>query len=421
VVRLPCVSRRDYVYPLLFTVTIQQERRVKKVVITCTLFLFCLGFAHASVTVGNCKSASSPYSTISQAITASPANGVIYVCPGTYPEQLIITKPLSIVGLSIPNQPGVTITAPTTGLPPTAGTESSYTQILVNQAGGPVNLSNLSIVAGGLKTDFGVFNVGIACEFFSISDSTGITYLDTPGILDNLNITGQFGGYYGNCGGPGCLPPTPNLIPNCGSGILLNNAPDTVSVVRKSVVNYAGLYGIYATGQFAADHNVVIVQGPFSIGISSGVNGLISNNSITASLYANSTGISGGNRVVDNIVQGGTIGITGASGMAHNTLINNSIGIIGSSTGNDAFDNLIDASSATYIDPFCEYEPYNPALPSCTTATIGIDLNCGSTKQLSGNGIVGYGIGLAGLKSGQTYPNSNLFAGVATTSTSCGQ
>jgi hypothetical protein len=118
--------------------------------VACFTFCFCLGIAHAAITVGTCKSTKNTYPTISAAIAAAPANGVINVCPGTYPEQLIITKPLTINGLVIANQPGITITAPPTGVLPTPGTIQTFAQIFVNNAGGPVNLSNLSIVGSTL-------------------------------------------------------------------------------------------------------------------------------------------------------------------------------------------------------------------------------------------------------------------------------
>jgi len=46
-----------------------------------------------------CKSLAS-YPTISLAIASVPANSTIFVCPGTYPEQLLITKSLTITGVA---------------------------------------------------------------------------------------------------------------------------------------------------------------------------------------------------------------------------------------------------------------------------------------------------------------------------------
>ena len=40
------------------------------------------------------------YTSIQAAVTASPAGSKIQVCPGTYNEQVVINKPLTIDGVS---------------------------------------------------------------------------------------------------------------------------------------------------------------------------------------------------------------------------------------------------------------------------------------------------------------------------------
>ena len=49
---------------------------------------FCIRASLAAVTVGTCRPSENKYTTISAAITAAPAGGVINVCPGTYAEQI---------------------------------------------------------------------------------------------------------------------------------------------------------------------------------------------------------------------------------------------------------------------------------------------------------------------------------------------
>jgi parallel beta-helix repeat protein len=53
----------------------------------------------ANVVVGNCKNLAS-YPTISQAVSSVPANSTIYICPGTYGEQVLINKSLTLTGVS---------------------------------------------------------------------------------------------------------------------------------------------------------------------------------------------------------------------------------------------------------------------------------------------------------------------------------
>lgn len=50
------------------------------------------------VQVGNCNG-SSGVATISDGVSAVSAGGLVLVCPGTYPEQVLITKPLTLRGI----------------------------------------------------------------------------------------------------------------------------------------------------------------------------------------------------------------------------------------------------------------------------------------------------------------------------------
>ncbi len=55
-------------------------------------------FSSTTVAVGTCTKFPS-YITIQQAVTAVPAGGTVKVCPGTYPEQVTITKNLTLIGI----------------------------------------------------------------------------------------------------------------------------------------------------------------------------------------------------------------------------------------------------------------------------------------------------------------------------------
>lgn len=48
----------------------------------------------------SCKPTLASYPTISQAVSSVPSSSTIFVCPGTYPEQVVITKSLTIEGVS---------------------------------------------------------------------------------------------------------------------------------------------------------------------------------------------------------------------------------------------------------------------------------------------------------------------------------
>jgi hypothetical protein len=60
------------------------------------------------------------YATIAQAIDAASPGDEIDICPALYAEQLLITKPLTIQGISVNNVNRILI-QPTSLAPPVAG------------------------------------------------------------------------------------------------------------------------------------------------------------------------------------------------------------------------------------------------------------------------------------------------------------
>jgi pectin methylesterase-like acyl-CoA thioesterase len=57
----------------------------------------CLG---QTVAVGTCLKSLPSFSTIQDAVNTVPSLGTVKVCPGNYPEQVIISKPLTLTGIS---------------------------------------------------------------------------------------------------------------------------------------------------------------------------------------------------------------------------------------------------------------------------------------------------------------------------------
>ncbi len=79
-----------------------------KLLIALSLVCLCSTAVHATVVVGTCRTGLHSYPTITTAIQAVHPNEVISVCPGTYAEQLTITKPLAIEAYSTSSQVNVT-------------------------------------------------------------------------------------------------------------------------------------------------------------------------------------------------------------------------------------------------------------------------------------------------------------------------
>jgi parallel beta-helix repeat protein len=88
----------------------------------------------------SCKPTVASYPTISQAVSSVPKGSTVYVCPGTYAEQVVITKNLTLTGLA---GNGTTGTA----------ASGSNNPVIVSPAGGVlVNASDLYNYPSGQPT-----------------------------------------------------------------------------------------------------------------------------------------------------------------------------------------------------------------------------------------------------------------------------
>jgi len=66
--------------------------------------------------VGGCEPKLTSFNTISQAVSTVPPSSTILVCPGNYPEQVVITQPLTLQGVLIGGSGAAVITVPSGGL-----------------------------------------------------------------------------------------------------------------------------------------------------------------------------------------------------------------------------------------------------------------------------------------------------------------
>jgi hypothetical protein len=78
------------------------------------LVALCPRPAKAGIVVGQCT-AGTQYSTIQAAVNAAPSGATIQVCPGYYPEQVVIQSPLTLQGIIKNGAEGAFIGPPTGG------------------------------------------------------------------------------------------------------------------------------------------------------------------------------------------------------------------------------------------------------------------------------------------------------------------
>jgi hypothetical protein len=110
--------------------------------------------------VGGCKTGAGyvNFPTISAAVAGVPAGAKIQVCPGVYPEQVTITQPLTLEGITFNNASRSEITATANGAfaPNVSGLFGNfYAQVLVQNVNppGPVDIIGVTVDGTGITFD----------------------------------------------------------------------------------------------------------------------------------------------------------------------------------------------------------------------------------------------------------------------------
>jgi hypothetical protein len=147
--------------------------------------LSAISYAGATTyAVGSCQPNAQSYTTISLAVAAVPSGSTILVCPGNYPEQVQIAKPLTLQGVLIGGNGAAVVTVPAGGLSQSVvdhyGNTFNY-QILVEGTTGPVNITDLGV--DGTGANFGRV--------------AGIYYQEASGTVNRVSARNQTGSSFG--------------------------------------------------------------------------------------------------------------------------------------------------------------------------------------------------------------------------------
>lgn len=234
-------------------------------------------FAQTTVAVGKCQPKKTSFPTIQQALNATPPGATIDVCPGFYPEQILVYQAVTIKGIASGGQGAAVITVPNGGLQ--QNTTSLATgnpiaaQVLV-QAATSANITNMTV--DGANNGF---NNGCADP-----NPIGIYYQNSSGTISHNTVLNEV------------LLPANNGC-QAGLGIFVqsgNGGTSTVTINNNNVANYQknGITGNEAGTSVTITGNDVIGQGPTngaaenSIQIGFGATGSITSNTVGSDIWA---------------------------------------------------------------------------------------------------------------------------------------
>lgn len=311
----------------------------------------------ATVQVGTCLTGPTSYPTISAAVSAVSAGSTVDVCPGTYAEQVTITKQLNLVGVTAGTANQALVTVPSTGLVANATSmfgESVAAQILVESTSAvTVNITNITV--DGTGGDMGCLS-WLAGIFYGSGSSGTVTRVRASNQVDST----------------------------CGVGIWAENSLSTmksVTVQDSTVYNFdsAGIFaGSGATPSLSAtlNNNVVGASAAVADIDTDSVKATVSGNDLANSSF----GIFdiSGSSITSNKVVGATNGIyLGFGGNASGNHISGaSDGILLQASGATVSNNRIMSSTAAGVELGCFTANVNGNL--INDAPIGIDAAAGT-------------------------------------------
>jgi len=327
-----------------------------------------------TVAVGTCRPNLVSFSTIQAAVTQSPANTTIEICPGSYPEQVSINKNLTLTGVVAGTEDAAVMLAPSSGIVQNATDlfdGSGIAAQLFVQGATNVSVSHLTLDGSN--------NQITGCS----PDLIGIYYQNASGTINYIVARNQALGEALN----GC---------QSGQGVFIESGygsggSATVTIKNSSVHSYQK-NGITADGSatVATIHdNYVVGQGPTTGAAENGIQ-----------VSDGATGVISGNKVVDDIYSPGSVGASGiliydsgSLNISSNTVSNTQFGIVVFSDGVlPADNNTITGNqvSATHLDDGIDLcsngnVAHTNSVFSSDGAGIHIDSTCMENGSPTGN------------------------------------
>lgn len=290
--------------------------------------LSCTSWGVSNAVVGTCAAGTS-FTTIQSAVDAASAGSTIKVCPGVYPEQIVINKSITLTGLMLGRS--AMIVPPPGGLVTSGyiGSDPFGAQVIVDFA--TVTINNIGIdanAAGGPCFPAGRW-IGIAYQNSSgtiknllvrngpeCANSTAI-YADTPSGLkiQNNSIHGCV-----NCielDNAANITISSNMLVQSGTsflGVNLINSPGPTTISGNTITGIeTGVYAINSAGVTVSGNTITTNQYATGIQLIGASNHLVQNNRISDAAQAialDDTGATGKNAVINNTINDASCGIS---------------------------------------------------------------------------------------------------------------
>lgn len=307
----------------------------KKLLLAAALLIAVHPALASTVQVGTCKGKLKSYATISAAVSAVQSGSTIYVCAGTYPEQVTITQSLNLIGAPSGTLNQVLVTVPSGGLVTNAVSmfgEAVAAQIEVEGAG-PVTITNITVDGAG--GDLGCLsNTWIAGIYFGSTSS---------GLVNRVRASNHT-----------------NAL--CGVGIWAENADASSQqvVIENSTVYNADAAGIFvgsgSTPTLSVDvnNNFVNDSGQSDGIVAHSVNGQVRVNAISnaaAGIFSVAPALT----VTGNTILGGGYGIFLVIGgtATNNRVLGSNVGVVLGAGGATLTSNTITSSAGPAVEMGC--------------------------------------------------------------------
>jgi hypothetical protein len=348
-------------------------RPIQFALLSVVLVLSAQSVMAGTAYVGGCKHGA--FKTIQTAVDTVPAGTIIDVCPGTYAEQIVLHKALTLRSISFSNSSQAIISVPSGGLTTTSSLATGTVAAQVEVTTGPVNITGITVDGTATSSNCpGSDYVGI---FYSSGSSGTVNEVETR----NQNCGGGLGGIgiivengAGNAQSVTIENSDVNSFSKVGIWACSNQTPTTLTALIRSN---------YIAGGFAG------VETECNAGVSTNA-GSVSGNNITAFSAIGVFNDSASSAISGNTITGGFFGIE----VEHPTAV----------TANQI-------SNSSFAGISLDVAGASVKTNTITQAPIGIEFNCKS-GTVSGNIINGAATGIDTVPA--AFTGVNKFYNVAT-------